>query len=75
MAPFKFEDISDLVLPKKLDRREGFASAEIDFDNDGDFDLYVVRRTLPWPTEAAFDDYLLKTGTRRPLRLERKLEI
>ncbi|PXF44365.1 hypothetical protein BWQ96_05885 [Gracilariopsis chorda] len=60
VAPFKFEDISDVVLPAGLDRRACVAVAEIDFDNDGDFDLYVARRTMPWHKEAAFDDYLLE---------------
>lgn len=44
---FHFEDVSAAVLPEDLD--VGYLTvtsvAELDFDNDGDFDLYVGRAT------------------------------
>ncbi|MGC6430279.1 MAG: CRTAC1 family protein [Jejuia sp.] len=40
---FSFEDVTKKVLPKTIDHVTGVA--EIDFDNDGDFDLYFTRGT------------------------------
>lgn len=38
---FSFEDVTKKVLPKDIDEVTGVA--EIDYDNDGDFDLYFTR--------------------------------
>ncbi|MBC3759195.1 CRTAC1 family protein [Hyunsoonleella sp. SJ7] len=38
---FSFEDVTKKVMPKDIDEVTGVA--EIDYDNDGDFDLYFTR--------------------------------
>lgn len=62
-APFTFKDITADVLPPGIERYGVVAVAEIDFDNDGDFDLYVARTNtadLKWSPGAHFDDYLFE---------------
>ena len=62
-APFHFKDISDSVLPSHIPRAGVIAVAELDFDNDGDFDLYVARTNttdLSWVKEPHFHDLLLE---------------
>eukprot|EP00178_Gracilaria_changii_P013206 TRINITY_DN3727_c0_g1_i1.p1 TRINITY_DN3727_c0_g1~~TRINITY_DN3727_c0_g1_i1.p1 ORF type:complete len:532 (-),score=94.17 TRINITY_DN3727_c0_g1_i1:3458-5053(-) len=63
VAPFHFKDISDDVLPSNMKRGGVVSVAEIDFDNDGDFDLYVARTKsgdLKWSPGNHFDDYLFR---------------
>lgn len=65
-APFTLQDISDDVLPRGLDRRAVLAVAEIDFDNDGDFDLYIARaRVGKWMPDVVYEDYLLENRNGR----------
>ncbi|MBR9912738.1 MAG: CRTAC1 family protein [Gammaproteobacteria bacterium] len=41
LGDFKFKDISDTVLPHDISDVTGIV--ELDYDNDGDFDLYLTR--------------------------------
>ncbi|CAN8073649.1 unnamed protein product [Agarophyton chilense] len=63
VAPFKFEEITGEVFPGGMKRKGVVSVAEIDFDNDGDFDLYVARTKsgdLSWQSGSVFEDYLLE---------------
>lgn len=63
VRPFELEDMSQPVLPDHLDYRGTVAVAELDFDNDGRWDLYVARtRTgdLQWLPHGMYSDYLLR---------------
>ncbi|PXF44321.1 hypothetical protein BWQ96_05948 [Gracilariopsis chorda] len=63
VQPFKFKDISDSVFPPDMKRGGVVAVAELDFDNDGDLDLYVARTKsgdLSWQPGSLFEDYLLE---------------
>lgn len=56
-------DISDSVFPRGVVRRGAVAVAELDFDNDGKFDLYIARATtgnLRWLRTSYHGDYLLR---------------
>eukprot|EP00178_Gracilaria_changii_P021178 TRINITY_DN63058_c0_g1_i1.p1 TRINITY_DN63058_c0_g1~~TRINITY_DN63058_c0_g1_i1.p1 ORF type:complete len:516 (-),score=80.38 TRINITY_DN63058_c0_g1_i1:1981-3528(-) len=69
-APFTLTDISDSVLPPELngyfDRKAVLAVAEIDYDNDGDFDLYIARaRVGRWMPDIVYEDYLLENHNGR----------
>lgn len=58
---FELTDITDSVVPAGMPRTGVIAVAEIDFDNDGDFDLYLARhRVGPWLPDVAYDDILLE---------------
>ncbi|PXF40400.1 hypothetical protein BWQ96_09892 [Gracilariopsis chorda] len=58
---FTLTEISKQVLPRGLAYRGVAAVAELDFDNDGDFDLYVARSRIGWwLPDVAYDDYLLE---------------
>lgn len=52
IQPFEYQDVSSVVMPEMFRRPDSSlrntAVAEIDFDNDGNFDLYIARanRTL-----------------------------
>lgn len=61
--PFGLEEISQQWLPNHLDYRGTVAVAELDFDNDGQWDLYIARtRTgdLRWLPHGMYSDYLLR---------------
>lgn len=58
---FTLTDISNQVFPAGLNRQGCIAIAELDYDNDGDFDLYVARfRIGSWLPAVAYNDYLLE---------------
>lgn len=60
---FRLRDVSSSVLPAGLDFRGVVAVAELDYDNDGRWDLYVARTTtgdLKWLQGRSHDDYLLR---------------
>lgn len=60
---FHLKDISDRVLPPEIMRMATVAVAELDFDNDGLWDLYIARTTtgdLSWQRRHRRDDYLLR---------------
>ncbi|PXF44320.1 hypothetical protein BWQ96_05947 [Gracilariopsis chorda] len=62
-GPFKFVDATSQIFPAGLGRMGVVAVAEIDYDNDGDFDLYVARTKssdLKWVYGDTFYDYLLE---------------
>lgn len=63
VAPFMFTDITKKILPSGIERHGVVAIAELDYDNDGDFDLYVARTKsgdLKWSPGKHFDDYLFR---------------
>lgn len=65
IGSFKLSDISAEVLPAHLSFRGTVAVAELDFDNDGYWDLYVARSTsgdLSWLERMGQlpNDYLLR---------------
>lgn len=60
-APFHMIDISNQVLPPGMNRGAVAAVAEIDYDNDGDFDIYLARAWLgTWMTPGIYEDILLE---------------
>ncbi|PXF45051.1 hypothetical protein BWQ96_05192 [Gracilariopsis chorda] len=60
-APFHMVDVSNSVLPPGLETEGVAAIAEIDFDNDGDFDLYLARdRVGAWMPQGDYHDILLE---------------
>eukprot|EP00177_Eucheuma_denticulatum_P002663 GFKZ01004784.1.p1 GENE.GFKZ01004784.1~~GFKZ01004784.1.p1 ORF type:complete len:534 (+),score=45.14 GFKZ01004784.1:112-1713(+) len=72
VAPFTFRDITNTVLPANLDVAflSTSAVAEFDFDNDGDFDLYIARADRSLTTrrpmvEASMGDILLRNDNGR----------
>ncbi|CAN8077237.1 unnamed protein product [Agarophyton chilense] len=63
IGPWKFRDITDEIFPPGIGRKGIVAVAEIDYDNDGDFDLYIARTKssdLKWVSGDTFYDYLLE---------------
>lgn len=59
---FIVSDITQNVLPTDLDFRGTVAIAELDFDNDGRWDLYIARTKtgdLGWLPDGEYRDYLL----------------
>lgn len=61
-SPFTFTDITARVLPPDVDPLGAIAVAEIDFDNDGDMDLYIARTNTgsqKWIPQVTHD-YLLE---------------
>lgn len=64
MSPFQLRDVSRKVLPGNRDYTGTVAIAEFDYDNDGNFDLFVARtRTgdLQWLSpKVSYHDYLLR---------------
>lgn len=61
--PFRLADVSDAVLPRGLLREGVAAVAELDFDGDGRWDLYVARSNkgeLKWLRTSHTHDYLLR---------------
>lgn len=64
-APFRLRDISTRVFPQNVLRHQlGVAAiAEIDYDNDGKWDLYIARATtgnLRWLKSDNSGDFLLR---------------
>lgn len=62
IKPFELVDISQAWLPDGLNYQGTVAVTEIDFDNDGRWDLYIARtRTgdLEWLPHGMYCDYLL----------------
>lgn len=61
---FQLTDVSATVFPAGLSMRGTVAIAELDFDNDGLWDLYVCRTTtgdLKWlPKDSQYHDLLLR---------------
>lgn len=60
---FAVRDVSTLVLPDNIDLRGVVGVAELDFDNDGRFDLYIARTAsgdLGWVPVADLQDRLLR---------------
>ncbi|CAN8076961.1 unnamed protein product [Agarophyton chilense] len=63
VGPWKFRDATEEIFPRNINRMGVVAVAEIDYDNDGDFDLYVARTKsgdLKWVQGDSFYDYLLE---------------
>eukprot|EP00178_Gracilaria_changii_P022260 TRINITY_DN65_c0_g1_i2.p1 TRINITY_DN65_c0_g1~~TRINITY_DN65_c0_g1_i2.p1 ORF type:complete len:505 (-),score=89.80 TRINITY_DN65_c0_g1_i2:289-1803(-) len=61
VAPFHMVDVSSSVLPPGMAREGVAAVAEIDFDGDGDFDLYLARdRVGSWMPDTVYHDILLE---------------
>eukprot|EP00178_Gracilaria_changii_P008574 TRINITY_DN2593_c0_g1_i2.p1 TRINITY_DN2593_c0_g1~~TRINITY_DN2593_c0_g1_i2.p1 ORF type:complete len:503 (-),score=71.49 TRINITY_DN2593_c0_g1_i2:883-2391(-) len=63
VGPWKFKDVTNDIFPPGIGRMGAVAIAEIDYDNDGDFDLYVARTKssdLQWVYGDTFYDYLLE---------------
>lgn len=63
VAPFQFLDVSNDLLPAGILRGGVISVAELDYDNDGDFDLYIARTNtfgLEWVQESDFKDILLE---------------
>ncbi|PXF49870.1 hypothetical protein BWQ96_00030 [Gracilariopsis chorda] len=76
--PYSFVEISDKVLPPGIDRNGVVAVAELDYDNDGDFDLYVARTKsgdLKWQRGNVFNDYLLENRNGRYVDVTRNARI
>lgn len=68
VSPFRFSDVTERVWPQAIRRglqRSISAVVELDFNNDGFFDLYLARASPPWITPrgpdsvAEFGDVLL----------------
>ncbi|CAN8069496.1 unnamed protein product [Agarophyton chilense] len=65
-APFNMVDVSNSVLPPGMAREGVVAVAEIDFDGDGDFDLYLARdRIGSWMPDTVYHDILLENRNGR----------
>ncbi|CAN8073648.1 unnamed protein product [Agarophyton chilense] len=63
VGSWKFRDVTNEIFPPGIGRMGTVAIAEIDYDNDGDFDLYVARTKssdLKWVYGDIFYDYLLE---------------
>lgn len=61
VAPYKMVDISLQVLPPDMERRGVKSIAEIDFDNDGDMDLYIANTRVGWwLPDIVYNDMLLE---------------
>ncbi|CAN8064413.1 unnamed protein product [Agarophyton chilense] len=78
-APFTLTEITDTVLPPHLTglaRKGVLAVAEIDFDNDGDFDLYLARtRVGRWMPDIVYEDILLENRNGRYVDVSERARI
>eukprot|EP00178_Gracilaria_changii_P003006 TRINITY_DN14402_c2_g1_i1.p1 TRINITY_DN14402_c2_g1~~TRINITY_DN14402_c2_g1_i1.p1 ORF type:complete len:504 (-),score=99.69 TRINITY_DN14402_c2_g1_i1:214-1725(-) len=65
-APFNMVDVSDQVLPSNMEREGVVSVAEIDYDGDGDFDLYLARYRIGfWMPDTVYHDILLENRNGR----------
>lgn len=75
---FNLKEITDNVLPR-LDYRGTVAVAELDYNNDGLWDLYIARTDsgdLGWLQGSSMNDYLLKNvNGKRYVDVSRKAKI
>lgn len=63
VGDFKVDDITARVFPRGLDLSGVTSVAELDYDNDGLWDLYIARANvgpLKWVTQDTSRDYLLR---------------
>ncbi len=51
-----FIDVTDAVFGNISKLNQVNSISEIDFDNDGDFDLFLTRSKLPFPSESDYDE-------------------
>ncbi|CAN8064483.1 unnamed protein product [Agarophyton chilense] len=78
VRPYAFREISDDVFPPDILRSGVVAVAELDYDNDGDFDLYVARTKsgdLKWVPGNDFNDYLLENRNGKYVDVSAKARI
>lgn len=62
---FTFRDVTAEVIEGYVRIHGVFAVAEIDYDNDGDFDLYLARGKLNWLPDGPYHDILLENRNGR----------
>lgn len=51
-----YKDVTDTVFAGVTKINNTNSISEIDFDNDGDFDLFLTRSKLPFPSEIDYDE-------------------
>lgn len=77
-APFTLVDTSASVLPRGVDVRGTIAVAELDFDNDGLWDIYIARTNtadLKWVKSSDMDDRLFRNIGGRYMDVTRSANI